>query len=55
MAEDREELAAVEVEAEEEEGYQPPPQRSIDELLQADQVTRCSCCRPRGGTKMHVC
>jgi hypothetical protein len=34
MAQDGEELAAVDVE--EEEGYQPPPQRSIDELLETD-------------------
>ena len=38
MAEDQEEISPVDVEKEDEEPYQPPPERSIDELLQADQV-----------------
>jgi len=38
MAEEEETLTPVDVEKEEEEeGYQPPPQKSIDQLIQADQ------------------
>merc|ERR1712080_479118 len=38
MAEDNEDLTPVDVEKDEEEGYQPPPEKSIDDMLQADQV-----------------
>ena len=38
MAEDQEDISPVDVEREEEEGYQPPPEKSIDEILEADQV-----------------
>jgi len=37
MAEDQEEITPVDVEKDEEEGYQPPPQKTIDELVAADQ------------------
>ena len=40
MSGDQEDLPVTEVEEEEGEdrGYQPPPEKSIDQLLQADQV-----------------
>ena len=49
MAEDQEDISPVDVEREEEEGYQPPPEKSIDEILEADQVpatasSHSSCC-----------
>ena len=49
MAEDKEDISPVDVERDEEEGYQPPPEKSIDEILQADQVlgtasSPSSCC-----------
>jgi len=37
MAEDNEDLTPVDVEKDEEEGYQPPPEKSIDDMIQADQ------------------
>jgi len=37
MADDKEEITPVDVEKDEEEGYQPPPEKSIDELVGADQ------------------
>ena len=57
MAEDKEDISPIDVERDEEEGYQPPPEKSIDEILEADQVleglgtatSSCSGLDMRGG------